>query len=1407
MAPQSELQIKIKAFIEGLDSIKKLGAELVGSAEAQTRNARASASAREEQGKFVKSTKEAADAAKGLNASFKDLSPGLNSLVGYLKGAVLGLVAYAGALKIKDLAETAARTETLGVTLGVVGRTAGYSKDQLAAYEKELVKLGITSQVARDSLTKLIQSGIELSAVNERGVTTAARLARSAQDLAVVTGENSSDTLQRLITNISQMDTVGLRYQGIVVNTEAAQAKFAQSIGKSVEQLTQQQKVQAFLNETLIQADKLQGAYAESMDTAGKKAASLTRYQQELANALGEKLLPAYGALVDVTTDFLKNTTKIATETDKTGELAKRLGDSVKFVFKGVTDLVEALFRAFSNAAPEITLVAEQIAGLLRPIFDVITALVQWADEIGLVKFAFYTIGLTIAGLRDGIYALSGIFSGFISLVLYGVGQIITDAAKLAGIFSEDIKNSLDEVAAGVNKYAEEYGKYAGKVGKDFLDGNTEVQRYIQGLDEATRKTEAFGKATDFKSAQEEIRKLTEAVRTNTITSQEATGAADRIRTKIKELGDQHKVTADQVAILSSQLATATSKIDQDYQQALGDLGITFSVLANSSAKFAQQTGGDMGKISGALLILAQNARTLEGQFSQAFSRGLNSAKTLEDLTKLSQAITEAGKNSQLVNDAGEAASLAALKFEDLFQAELKAANTQQDFAKIRVELEALRAAGVISEQTLITSFSRLEEAAQRFSQEVNNADIAGPLRNLGTSLDQVRTGISESTRNIVQQLEQVRGSAKLTATEFRKLFSESLSAAQSTADLREFQQELEKARRSGQLFGQEYEAAVSKLAQAFDKLFQAELAAATTAAEFEELRDRVQELGEKGVISGAQVTQAMDDIRERATGARESVLRLSEQMVELAEANTSAVEAFADITRASIDVQNAKNDLLQAEANFRAEGTKAAKAEVDAQKEVVRAVEEKARLTQAKYQEELAQMELVRLKQIQINAEKAKELDPTNAINIQAAASAKDQADKQQLVVDRAKVAVQQQTQVVAQTQAAAAAAQNLARNMANAAANANQTAGAVNRIGQAATFTGTTIAAWDTGTIANNFRQMGLSLQEANSQAAALVGRGQAVVAFGAQGVEAYAKIAEKVAEVGARVREQQEASQRLISTYEAIKRNAEGIALGLITTTEATRSLEGALQQTARAMEQIRNDARQTAAAAADAARGFLSTTQSIQEELLNVQGREEEASRLRFETRRRELALEYELLKVKIQAAIVTARAAGLTEEISALQKLLGLADANYKNALGALNQLETLEIEKIRLRKEEENRRRQEEQQRRVEEARQETEDERRRQQEGGEDNGRNRNPRDNALLDTLNESGRNNGANNRLNQFLQSIANGQNPIGGPAGTTINVNLTNTSFGDPKTLAELIGREVVKVTRTIGGRSA
>lgn len=282
------------------------------------------------------------------------LESGPGSAIDFLKAkfAQLALVTAgaAGFMGFKNLISEstmlAARVETLGVVVNVVGRNLGYSSDQMSSFVESVKKMGITTQEASQGITRMAQANLDLNK--------ASQLARVAQDAAVIGNINSSEAMNRMIHGIVTLQPEILRTIGITVSFEQEYRKAALTLGKSAEALTQNEKQAIALNATLREGAKIAGVYEEAMGTVGKQINSLPRFIEEAKVAIGEFFKPLLGEIVMNWMDSLKKLNKWFEEMRENGELAiwvKRLTETMKDLGKAVLAVTAVLAtRALFNS-------------------------------------------------------------------------------------------------------------------------------------------------------------------------------------------------------------------------------------------------------------------------------------------------------------------------------------------------------------------------------------------------------------------------------------------------------------------------------------------------------------------------------------------------------------------------------------------------------------------------------------------------------------------------------------------------------------------------------------------------------------------------------------------------------------------------------------------------------------------------------------------------------------------------------------------------------------------------------------------------------------------------------------------------------------------------------------------------
>lgn len=1223
----------------------------------------------------------ARSAGASISKALQPADQSVSLLITRVKQLAVGFIALAGVMGLKAAADLAARTETLGITLEQVAGNAGYSADEIKRYTDELKALGITTGAARSSLTQLIQAGINLTAVNEAGASTAAQLARASQDLAVVTGENSSDTLSRLITNIRQMDSMGLRYMGLNVDIAASQEVFAASIGKTAGALTNQQKQQAVLNASLLEAEKLAGSYEASLASVGKQLGSMSRYQEEAGNAIGNNLLPAYGLLVANATELLKTVQEVADQVSTT-TFPDSLKSGIGEMSQSFTTLLQALVSLGGSLAPTFGGIVDSAGNLVSLISDMATGLVGFLDESNVLLYTLNTAGFLLAGLADGVKFLYG---GFLTLAGYVgkfVAVLVTGLGQVIGLVSDDLGDAFKNLAKDIDDMSEESLKSAGKIADDFANGKTAVQDFYDSVTSAKGALQEVGKATNYEGVVEEIRLLTAAQRDSKVTSDEAAEAAARITANIKAMGDAHELTEKQVATLNSRVASTMADTQKKYSEALAGLGFSLKNLG-SDDQVLVPINKALQEANGFISTLASNTLTTKAQFDKAFASGLDTAKTVDDISTLAFNLKEAEKNAL---DTGLAVKLTGVRFEEVFKSDLGAAKTVEDLLLIKQTAEVMGAQQILSAEKVKMYIEQVDRQIGVLQDRLANSGLVAPIEAAGIAFNELTTGVSAAgasaaaaMKSLVTELEATKNEAGMTSAEILKVFNGNLGQAKTLGDLTAISAEMRNAKGSGEEYKTLMASVATETSAKFNELFQAQLKSANTKTEFDALRVAVQAVGSSGAASGTQVKLALEQIDEAATKAREGLMTMATQATELAQQRVSLAGADNEVLASGLRLEREKNTLTKLVNDSRKAGSKVTEEEINLQKAVVREAEAIQALAKARYNLEKAELDALIAKQKEFNAQKKLSINPADETLLKAADAAAKEAEAKELVAEKARTIVAEQEKVVKETEQAKIKAEELAKALQTGADSAKGISSGVSSIGSATSMVGKSIAAFNVSSVTKQLTDAGFAAREASRIAGGLLGNYKAITAFGSEGIAAYRRVEQGIRAAIEAKKRLGERAQETTEKFNNTASRAQAIADGLVTASQASSLFKEKTNELEQAMANVKLQAHQTIKASVDSVKGFLSSSQSLQLELLAAQGREGEAATARFEQRRKELDVEHAMLKAKIQGAIVTAQAAGVST--SSLRASMAEADSAYSKSISALRELENIDRRK------------------------------------------------------------------------------------------------------------------------------
>jgi phage-related protein len=300
---------------------------------------------------FVRNMATAAQAADKFRGSLNQVDGGLNSTnqqiqqftgtanLAHKSMMALGAVsAIAGgaviAFGIKSF-YAAAQINEMDVAMRAVGNSTGKGYTALREATIAVRDNGIEMAAAQQMVLLYAKANLELA--------DAQKIARVAQDLAVLSGANSTDTAMRLTYAIMNQDTLMLRHIGITKTASDAFQEYAVANNTSAKALTEAQKKQAITNMVIAEGAKVAGVYEAAMKEPAKVLRSYPRLFNEIQVAVGQGLTSAFGPLILNTYDALKAFTGLVREGGALTPILDALGRAFTYMTAPIVAGMDAL--------------------------------------------------------------------------------------------------------------------------------------------------------------------------------------------------------------------------------------------------------------------------------------------------------------------------------------------------------------------------------------------------------------------------------------------------------------------------------------------------------------------------------------------------------------------------------------------------------------------------------------------------------------------------------------------------------------------------------------------------------------------------------------------------------------------------------------------------------------------------------------------------------------------------------------------------------------------------------------------------------------------------------------------------------------------------------------------------------
>lgn len=318
---------------------------------------------------------------------------GLGSALGGTSGVMSSLFSAAGigALSLGAVAVGAAKVALELGTLGAQAITTERSfQSVLASVNVAPSLLNEMSDAAGGTIeqlrlmqlanTALAGASVQLGQAFATAIPKLIEGARAANQLNPALGDTEF-LFQSLVNGIKRGSPMLIDNTGITLKLGEANQKYADSIGKTVEQLTEEEKKFALLNATMEGADRLVQQAGGNLDNLTTSAQTLTAAWKDLRAEVGKGLATETSGVKSALTDLLNQiTTNIQAGSGDTTTQLIGLEKQIESTRAAYTAMLQA---GYGNDASQIVMLSEmrQILSDLIDRFNYLSSTnVQWGD-------------------------------------------------------------------------------------------------------------------------------------------------------------------------------------------------------------------------------------------------------------------------------------------------------------------------------------------------------------------------------------------------------------------------------------------------------------------------------------------------------------------------------------------------------------------------------------------------------------------------------------------------------------------------------------------------------------------------------------------------------------------------------------------------------------------------------------------------------------------------------------------------------------------------------------------------------------------------------------------------------------------------------------------------------------------
>lgn len=370
----------------------------------------------------------------GMNEAInKDLGGSLKTIGGELTkfGAVMAGIGVGTGLAIDKITEGGGKMIDVENSFKQLALNAGLSSQNLMDSFKEVTHQTVSNADMMKNSVKASMLGIPIDKMTE--------LMGIARNQAVAMGEDMDYMLSSIVTGIGRASPLILDNLGITLKMGEVNDKYAASLGKTSEELTDAEKKQAVLNAVLAWGVEKQKEMGGEITSAAEANAQLKTNMANLKDEIMKGLTPTLNELIISITplvtkfgEFALNVINFMKEHPQLVKFLAVLGLIIGVFGTLLTVVGGAIAIVGSILSVSFGSLILIIVGVVAAIALLVSAFLIWKDEI--INFA-KTVWEAVSGFLTQVWtAIVGFFTtiweglvAFVSKVINGVIQFFTN--------------------------------------------------------------------------------------------------------------------------------------------------------------------------------------------------------------------------------------------------------------------------------------------------------------------------------------------------------------------------------------------------------------------------------------------------------------------------------------------------------------------------------------------------------------------------------------------------------------------------------------------------------------------------------------------------------------------------------------------------------------------------------------------------------------------------------------------------------------------------------------------------------------------------------------------------------------------------------------------------------------------